>query len=195
MKQFRYFFLYIIVIFCFSSFRNPGIIEQTPKSILVIRVEYHSFGMSGLGGFLKIRNIDTNEVFVSKKRIGFYPFVVISDIPDGNYVVEELQIMAGSNKLIIRDELCFNTIHINGAKIYYLGRYLAEKIPPLLKLNFLITMDEKDDESKIYKQVRRESDAWLKYQIGWDHQLFKKDSTQIEILTYGRDDGKKPIKN
>jgi hypothetical protein len=164
-----------------TSFKITGPLSSDKLSVIVINVKYKSFGIVGYGGELKIRNIETNELFESHSKKGLNPIVIIEKVPAGTYVVEEIKIISGPNILTIKDKTLFNTLDLNSPKIYYLGSYLAKKIPPILELNFQIIKTENDGSEKIYKELKKKSDEWLKLNIDFDMRLFKSDNTNFEI--------------
>lgn len=181
MKLFRHIIICIFIAVGTFSFINADETAQVNNSIVLIKVKYNSYGINGFGGKLKIRNITTNIFYESRIKAGYNSFVMITNIPKGTYNIEELQIISGRNKLNIRDKSYFNLLKIDEPKIYYLGNYTAKKIPPLLELHFQIAKTKMDEEEKIYKQVKKDSETWLKYKIDSEHQLFKSDTTQVEI--------------
>ncbi len=176
--------IFLLIGILTSSFKSADQIETNNLSALVIKLTYDSYGMTGFGGSLKVRNLETNEVFESKSRIGFNPFVIIENLPLGNYKVEELKINSGSNVLTSRNDLEFNQLKLDTSKVYYLGSYLTEKIPPMMELNFQITRTENDETKKIYKQLKKKSENWLKLQIDFEQRLLINDSTTIKIKNY-----------
>ncbi len=166
------------------SFRSLSSIDSDGLSALVIKLKYNSYGMTGFGGSLRVRNIKTDEVFESKSKKGFNPFVIIENVPSGNYIVERLDMISGPNVLKLANKSDFNVIKVNESRIYYLGNYEAKKIPPLMKLNFAVMKSEQDSEEKVYKQLKKKSDSWLKLKIDFGQSLFVKDSTTIEIKNH-----------
>lgn len=181
MKRIGHIFLCIIFIFGMTSFKNMSRIGNDNSAVILMKIKYNAYGWTGFGGTLKVRNTLTNETYESKTMKGFSPFVMIANVPYGTYSVEELQIISGPYKVTIKDKSEFNEIQIAESKIYYLGNYITKKVPPLLKLNFLITNAEADNEGKIYKQLKKDSEIWSKYSIDYEQMLFKSDSTKIEI--------------
>lgn len=163
------------------SFKTTDNATSDNLSVLIVKLRYDSYGMVGFGGSLIVRNLETNDMYQSKSKIGFNPFVIVENLPLGNYKIEKLEIISGSNVLSLNDEFIFNTLKIDTPKIYNLGSFMTKKIPPLMELNFKITRTENDENEKIYKKVKRMSEKWQDLQIDSSHNLFVKDTTIIKI--------------
>jgi hypothetical protein len=176
------FILFLLLIS--SSFKDDRKSDKIKKSVVLVQLNYNSYGMRGYGGVLKIRNVEDNTTYVNKSKIGFNSFVMIPNLAIGRYIVEELQIVAGSNRMALTNKIYFDTLKLMEPKVYYLGNYLVEKVPPLIDLNFMICKMENDDEKKIYKQVKKDSESWLELKIDMAQQLFKADSTKVAIKNY-----------
>ena len=174
----------IILAVVIFSYVKADETQQNNNSIVLIKVKYNSYGINCFGGKLKIRNVATNKLYESKSKTGFNSFVMITNVPKGTYAVEELQIISRPNTLIIREKPYFTLLNIDESKIYYLGNYTTKKIPPLLELHFQIAKTKIDEEEKIYKQVKKDSESWLKFKIDYQQQLFKSDTIQVEIKNH-----------
>jgi len=171
----------VILGIMFSSFSITNLDKTEDHSTLLLKMNYKSLGLKGFGGNLIIRNLETNEVFKSVSKIGFSPFIIIEDLPIGEYEVLELKIISGGPIISIRDKNLFNTIKLESPKNYYLGNYLTTKIKPIFKLNIAVSRKEKDSERTIVKQLRKKSEEWLDLKIDYENILFKVDRTEIEI--------------
>lgn len=150
-------------------------------SVLIVKLKYNSYGMTGFGGALKVRNLETNQVFESKSKKGLNPYVIVENLPIGNYKVEELKIISGPNVLTLRNEVEFNRLKVDTSKVYYLGSYMTRKIPPIKELNFQVIRIENDEIETIYKQLKNKSDKWQKLQIDLQQSVLVKDTTTIKI--------------
>lgn len=178
MKRTGLFCLCILLTLATFSFKTKEDNPQENTAAVILKLRYKSPGMSGYGGTLRLRNTETNAVYESRSRVGFNPFVVITDIPKGTYTVEGIQVITGGhNPLVVQDPSFFRPIHIDAAAIYYIGNYKMKKVAPLLGMHFQVSKEDNDDEKKIYKQLGKEADFWLKYKISFDQSLFKSDST------------------
>jgi hypothetical protein len=176
MKRTGLLFLCILLTLTAFSFKKDEA-PQENTSAVILKLRFKSPGMSGYGGTLRLRNTETNTVYEGRSKVGLNPFVVITNIPKGTYTVEEIQIATGYNMLTIQDQSFFQPIQIDEPEIYYLGNYRIKKVAPLLGMHFQVRKEDNDDVKKIYKQLGKEADPWLKYKITFDHSLFKSDST------------------
>ncbi len=156
-------------------------IDKPNYSALIFKMNYNSMGLRGFGGKLTVRNVETNEVYKSKSKMGFNPFIVIEDLPIGIYETIELEILTGGPILILRDRRLFNQIKIDTAKNYYLGNYLTKKIKPLFKYNIDVTCIENDPQNKVSKQLKKKDSKWLTLDTDFDQKLFRYMSTEIQI--------------
>jgi len=181
MKGIGHIIFYFIIVIGTLSFTDANKTEQLNNSVVIVKLKYNSYGCTGYGGKLIIKNVVTNIRYQSKVKMGFNSFVMITSVPNGTYVVEALQIITGCNTLMLRDESYFNEIIIDEAKIYYLGNYFTEKIPPLFELHFESSKRENDEEAKIYKQVKKDSETWLQLKIDFTEHLFTTETTTIEL--------------
>ncbi|HLN53662.1 MAG TPA: hypothetical protein VK212_08130 [Lentimicrobium sp.] len=166
------------------SFVPTDSVTSNKLSVLIVKLRYNSHGITGFGGSLKVRNLETNEVYESKSKKGFGPYVIVENIPVGNYKVEDLKIISGPNVLTLGNELEFNRIKIDTSQVYYLGSYLTKKIPPIKDLNFQMIRTENDEKETIYKQLKKKSDNWQKLQIDFQQTILLNDTTTIKIKKY-----------
>jgi hypothetical protein len=177
MKRIGLLFLCLLLTMAIFSFKAKDDNPQENTSAIILKLRYKSPGLSGYGGTLRLRNTETNTIYESRSKVGINPFVVITNIPKGTYIIEEIQVITGYNTLTIRDQSFFQPIHIDAPEIYYLGNYKTKKVAPLSGMHFQVRKEDNDDEKKIYKQLGKEADSWLKYKITFDHSLFRSDST------------------
>lgn len=184
MKHIGYILLLFLTGLITISYRPSEPSTPVDFSVIVLKVKYNSYGLTGFGGKLVIRNIETNGLYESHSNKGINPYIIIEDLPRGKYLIEELNIISGPNVLTIQDKSKFNIIDINDHKIYYLGSYITKKIPPVLELNFEIHKTPNDDKEQIIKQLKKKSDNWLNQEIDFDQSLFKTDSINIRIKNY-----------
>ncbi|MBU3663700.1 MAG: hypothetical protein FGM41_10965 [Bacteroidetes bacterium] len=175
--------LLLLVVLVSTSFKKYAISEPENLAVIIIKLKYNSYGMTGFGGSLKVRNLATDEIFESKSKMGDNPFVIVENLPLGNYEVEELKIISGSNIITLRSELGFNTIKLDSSKVYNLGYYMTKKIPPLMEYHIQVTKRKNDAVEKIYKALKKKSDKWLALPIDFGQNLFLNDSTNIQIRT------------
>jgi hypothetical protein len=172
---------FLLVILLTTSFQTTDQTEVEKLSVLVVKLRYQSHGMTGFGGSLKVRNLETNEIFQNKSKIGFNPFVIVENLPVGSYKVEALEVISGSNILTLRNEFDFNTLKLDTSMVYYLGSYMATKIPPLMGLNFQVARTENDNPKEIYKQLKKKSDNWQKLSIDFQQSVLVSDTTIIKM--------------
>lgn len=177
MKRTGLLFLCILLTLATFSFKPKDENPQENTSAVILKLRYKSPGQSGYGGSIRLRNTETNTVYESISKIGFNPYVVITNIPKGTYTVEEIRIITGYNTLTIREPSYFRPIQIDASEIYYLGNYHTKKVAPMSGMHFLVRKEDNDDEKKIHKQLGKEADSWLNYKITFDYPLFKSDST------------------
>ena len=144
-------------------------------------MNYNSWGFRGFGGSLSVRNIETNKVYQSHTKFGFMPFIIVEDLPIGQYEIIELEIISGGPIILLRDRNLFNIIELNSPKNYYLGNYLTKKIKPVFKLNIAVSAIENDDDEKIREQLLKKSDKWYDLEIDKEQRLFKSNRTEILI--------------
>jgi hypothetical protein len=162
----------------FSSFNIVYLNGADRHSTVILKMNYKSPGFRGFGGSLTLRNTETNEVYKSESKIGFKQFIVLENIPIGEYEVQELEIISGGPLIFIRDKSLFNELTIDSAKNYYLGNYLTQKIKPILKLHIAVTKIDSDSEDKIIKNLPEE---FSNVDIEYSKTLFKEERTEIEI--------------
>lgn len=173
----KHIILFVLSIFLVTS----TLFAQEDKAVILLRLKYKSPAEVGVGGKLKIRNINTNETFESHAKIGLNPHVKISNVPFGTYIVEELEIRTGAGRIFIQEDLFFNQIKIEEPKVYYLGNYMTKKIPPLLKYNVQIFKQDKENNNKIYDEVKENFTNLQNVKVIYDIELLKKDSTIIQL--------------
>jgi len=173
--------IFLLIVFLTTSFKTTKHAGVNDLSVLVVKLRYNSHGMTGFGGSLKVRNLETNVIFESKSKKGFNPFVIVENLPIGNYKVEELSIISGPNVLTLRNEVDFNTLKIDTSKVYYLGSYMAKKIPPLRDLSFQVARTDNDKPEEIYKQLKKNSDNWQKLQIDFQRSVLISDITVVKM--------------
>jgi len=165
----------------FSSFSSINSENTESLSTVIFKLNYNSWGLRGFGGRLTVRNIETNEIYKRRTKKGFRPFIIIENLPVGEYEILELEIISGGPLIYIKDKNLFNVLRIEKPKNYYLGNYLTKKIKPILKLNIAISKKEKDPEFKIMKQLIAKSPKWLNLEIDYSKSLFKSDRTEVKI--------------
>lgn len=146
--------LLLVVLVC-TSFKQNTVSEPESLGAIILKLKYNSYGMVGFGGSLKLRNLESDQTFESKSKMGNNPFVIVENLPVGNYEVEELKIISGTNIITLRKGLGFNTLKIDSEKVYYLGYYMTKKIPPLTEYHIQITKGENDSVEKIYKALNK----------------------------------------
>lgn len=182
MKRTGLLVLSILLTLATFSFKSNDENNKESTSAVILKLRYKSAGMSGYGGMVRLRNTETNNVYEGKSKMGFSPFVVITDIPNGTYVVDVIQVITGYHLLTIGDQSYFQPIQIDSPKVYYLGSYKTKKVAPLSGMHFQVSKEDNDDEKKIYKQLGKEADLWLKYKITFDYSLFKSSGvTNIDL--------------
>jgi hypothetical protein len=173
--------LFCLFIIGLASFRQLSPAGQESRSVVMVKLKYGSYGITGFGGMLRIRNVNTNEIFESNSKTGLNPFVSITNVPNGEYVVEEVQIISGSYRLTLKNDSDFNLIKITEPKIYYLGSYKAKKVAPLMKRNFQVTKTDNDSEKKIHKQANKVLEKETASEIDYEYTLLKENNINIEI--------------
>ena len=100
MKQIRYIIILIVFVLT-TSFNFQTKYDRSNLSAVILKIKYSSYGIKGFGGKLKIRNIESNEIFESKSKKGFNPYVIIENLPECKYFIEEIEIISGPTLLII----------------------------------------------------------------------------------------------
>ena len=179
----KYFIFWILLLIsCVSS----TILRQTESnnSIIVLQVRFTSGMMNGNGGFLTIKNAKTNEILKTQFRYTFSDFIVIPNVPMGTYKVEELFVIAGSqstNFSVKGESMYFNNIEITEPAIYYLGKYLIKKIPPLFQLQVSVDKQPDSDSIRILKEVKEPTKSWQALKIKNENKLFKNDKTEFRV--------------
>jgi hypothetical protein len=163
------------------SFRPAATSQPAGSSAIIVKLRFHSAGSSGYGGSLRVRNMETGARYESHAKIGLNPFVIIEDLPLGTYKVEELNIISGTNVLPISDESKFNSIKVDSIKAYYVGAYLAEKVPPHKGLHFSITKMEDDNIGKVHKQLAKKSENAAELMVDFEQHLFLAELTDIDL--------------
>lgn len=169
-----------------SSFSNCFIkLSHENKAIIIVKTRYSTSASTGLGGFLYIRNVETKTIYKGESNSAYSPYIVIKDVPIGNYIVEEVQIPTGVTPFdllhINKGVTHYDTLQISSNKIFYLGSYLSFKTKPLLSHKYRVIRKENDVEKKIYKQVKKRAEDWINFEIDYSQRLFNSDTTVVEF--------------
>ena len=164
-----------------SYFDSNSHLDSEELSSVSVRMTFKAKGFTGYGGYLSLINVESKEAYQSTTKIGFRPYILVENLPIGEYDVVFLDVITGGPYVLLDDKKLFNRISIVEQKNYYLGNYLIKKIKPTFKLHVSITKQEDDSTGKIYKKIEKIGEKWTALEIDFDQALFKNDSSKVII--------------
>lgn len=155
-------------------------IKQNENSILLISGNHNNLSMPAISITLYLKNVNTNEIIISKTFGTHYKYAIISNLAPGEYVVDRIDVIF-ENKMIFNktEELkqFFGLIKIEPNSKYFLGNYSCYQTSLINKTTYFQIINHNIPE-KAKAKIEN-----LKY--GWGNSDFiKLEPINYKVLFY-----------
>lgn len=168
--------LFILLITSFKPYKAK---DPENSSVIFVKINSYVNGYEAYGGNLKIRNIKTNKVYKSPNRNGYNnysPYVLIKNVPIGEYFFEEVSIDTGTRLLILQYSSMFARINIDQPMIYFLGHYHINKLTTTTEKRYQVLKQNNYSAEKIFEDAKGKFRKRKNLKLNSEHKLFSNDS-------------------
>jgi|688.fasta_scaffold230086_2 hypothetical protein len=182
LKKIKPIVLFLLIVFL-TSFKPHKAKDSKNSSVVFVKLNSYTNGNRGFGGSLKIRNIQTDKVYKSPDPNGYNytGFVFIKNVPNGEYIFEEVTINTGFRTIILQDPKLFQKIKIDEPMMYFLGHYHINKLSTTTVKRYEVLRQKKDSDEKVFEEGKGKLKKWDYLKINNDQGLFLNDSIVLNF--------------